>query len=111
MAVSAQQIANRNVPGNSFVTSTTITGDNNYPAGGYTLTPQMLGFASTIRRIQGDAPVNFAAAAVVPVFIPVLNGANVASIQFQLQTYATGAELAPGTNVLAYSYILTAEGI
>jgi hypothetical protein len=110
MAVTLTQIK-RNVPGDSFETVTQVAGDASYPTGGYPITPQALGYASHIRRIVGYDPLNFASAAVNAVFTPTYNGGTIASIKFQLQVLATGAEVAATTNVSAYTFVLTTEGV
>lgn len=110
MAATIVQI-NRRVPGDSFQQETTVQGDNSYPTGGYIFTPQQFGYSSHFRRILEISPLNFASAAVVPVLIPTFNNGIITSLALQLQVFASGAEVANATNVTAYTFLITTEGI
>ena len=113
MAATTTNIS-RAVPGSSFQSKTLVACDNSYPSGGYPITPQQCGYNSYIRRVLEVAPVNFASAGVVPVVIEVLASAGssqILGLTLQLQNFASGAELAAGTNASAYSYNLVTEGI
>jgi hypothetical protein len=99
------------VRGDAKRTTSLITGDAAYPMGGYTLTPNMLGFISLIKEIiRGDA-ANLASGIYVPVFTPTYVNGVITQIQFQLEQYAVAAEVANGTNVSAASFYLVAEGM
>jgi hypothetical protein len=112
MALTIAQVR-KSVPGDTFELSNNITGDANYPAPGvgYTITPQQLGYASQIRRIIGYDPLNFASAAVLAVFSATYVNGIITSIKFQIQVFATGAEIAAATNVSGYTFTLITEGL
>lgn len=100
----------RTVPGASFLMTTDITGDGSYPTGGYTVTPQNLGFAFAINQIIECRARNIASILNAPLITPTTVNGIITKFQFQLVVQATGAEVANGTNVTTMSYIIEALG-
>jgi hypothetical protein len=106
-------IQSQTTRGDAKRTTNLIAGDAAYPTGGYTFTPQALGFFSRIQDIIRCAAALLAGSAFDPVITPTYDASgdgSISQLQFQLVGRGTAAEVASGTNVSAASYYLVVEG-
>lgn len=111
MAAAVAQIR-KTVPGDAFRLTNTITGDTSYPTGGYTITPQQLGYGSYILQVMGYDATNFASAAYVPVITATYasDGVSITSLKLQLINYGAYTEVTAATNVSTISITIVTEG-